>query len=57
MENQPNQLSLPTCSICNKVYSSMSSLCHNNQKYHPKDNNEKLLHKIPEFIQIVTYCS
>ena len=48
MENQPNQLSLPTCSFCNKIYSSMSSLCHHNQKYHSKNIVKKIMKNVED---------
>jgi hypothetical protein len=61
MEKQPTQSSLPTCVTCNKIYSSMSSLCHHNQKYHPKDNNKIMLGNVSKcsskMLGCVSECS
>ena len=48
MEKQKNQYELPKCLICDKVYASMSSFCHHNQKFHPKNKPIKVIQNIHE---------
>ena len=38
MENIVNSLTSFTCEICNKKYSSKSSLCNHNKKFHNNNN-------------------
>ena len=42
------------CSFCDKDYKNYNSLGNHNRKFHPKNTNENMLHKVPEFIPIVT---